>query len=39
MNISDLAQQAVTYLHPELLLLAGKSAEAAAGETGKQILA
>ncbi len=39
MNISDLAQQAVTFLRPELLLLAGKSAEAAASETGKKLVA
>jgi hypothetical protein len=39
MNLPDIAQQATTYLRPELLLLAGKAVEGAATESGKQIVA
>jgi hypothetical protein len=38
MNFAELAQQAVIHVRPELLLLAGKAAEAAASESGKQLL-
>ena len=41
MNLSDitqLAQQATEHLRPELLLLAGKAAEATASESGKQLV-
>jgi hypothetical protein len=38
MNLPELAQQAVTLLRPELLLLAGKAAAGAATESGKQLL-
>jgi hypothetical protein len=34
----ELAQQAIQHLRPELLLLAGKSAEGAATESGKQLI-
>jgi hypothetical protein len=38
MNLPGLAQQAVMHLRPVLLLLAGKAAEGAASESGKQLL-
>jgi hypothetical protein len=38
MNFANLAQQAMQHLRPELLLLAGKSLEGAATETGKQLI-
>jgi len=38
MNLAELARQAIVHLRPELLLLAGKAAEGAASESGKQLL-
>ena len=37
-DITQLAQQATEHLRPELLILAGKAAEATATESGKQIV-
>jgi hypothetical protein len=38
MNFVDLAHQAMQHLRPELLLLAGKTVEGAATESGKQLI-